>query len=39
MLGGPFPADWMGAIVPNVDGCVYRTFEEPDDRYWDKLIR
>jgi cephalosporin-C deacetylase-like acetyl esterase len=33
------PTDWMGAIAPNVDSCVYRTFEEPDDRYWDKLIQ
>jgi cephalosporin-C deacetylase-like acetyl esterase len=33
------PTDWMGTVVPNVDGCVYRTFEEPDDRFWGMLLR
>ena len=33
------PTDWMGKVVPNVDGCIYRTFEEPDDRFWDMLGR
>ncbi len=32
------PTDWMGKVIPNVDGCLYRTFEEPDDRFWVKLI-
>jgi cephalosporin-C deacetylase-like acetyl esterase len=32
------PTDWMGTIVPNLDGCVYRTFEEPDDRFWSALV-
>jgi hypothetical protein len=29
----------MGAVVPNVSGCLYRTFEEGDDRFWQKLLR
>jgi len=33
------PTDWMGKVVPNVDGCLYRTFEEPDERFWDMLSR
>jgi len=33
------PTDWMGAVVPNVSGCLYRTFEEGDDRFWQKLLR
>ena len=33
------PTDWMGAIVPNVEGCLYKTFEEPEDRYWEMLTR
>ncbi len=32
------PTDWMGVILPHVDGCTYRTFEEPDDRFWDSLL-
>jgi len=31
------PTDWMGTVVPNIDGCLYRTFEEGDDRFWEKL--
>jgi dienelactone hydrolase len=33
------PTDWMGAVLPHIDGAVYRTFEEPDDRFWDMLLR
>jgi cephalosporin-C deacetylase-like acetyl esterase len=33
------PTDWMGTVVPNVQGCLYRTFEDSDDRYWDMLMR
>jgi hypothetical protein len=33
------PTDWMGTVVPNVEGCLYRTFEDSDDRYWDLLVR
>lgn len=32
------PTGWMGTVVPNLDGCVYRTFEEPDDRFWNALL-
>ena len=33
------PTDWMGKVAPSVDGCTYRTFEEPDDRFWGMLSR
>ncbi|MBI1786553.1 MAG: acetylxylan esterase [Acidobacteria bacterium] len=33
------PSDWMGAVAPGIDGCLYRTFEEPDDRFIERLIR
>ncbi|MGH9720717.1 MAG: alpha/beta hydrolase family protein [Bryobacteraceae bacterium] len=33
------PTDWMGAVAPNLDGFLYRSFEEPDDRFVEKLLR
>ncbi len=27
------PTDWVGRIVPNLGQSLYRTFEEPDDRF------
>jgi hypothetical protein len=33
------PTDWMGKVAPNVDGCIYRTFEQPDDRFWEMLLQ
>lgn len=32
------PTDWMGTVVPNVAGSLYRAFEQPDDRFLDELI-
>jgi hypothetical protein len=32
------PTDWMGVVAPNVGGCVYRTFEEGDDRFLQMLL-
>jgi hypothetical protein len=31
------PTDWMGAITPRLDGFLYRTFEESDDRFLNEL--
>ena len=33
------PADWMGAVVPNLPGFAYRTFGEPDDHFLEGLLR
>jgi cephalosporin-C deacetylase-like acetyl esterase len=33
------PTDWMHKVVPHLDGFVYRTFEEPDDRFLAELMK
>ena len=33
------PADWMGKVIPNLAGCTYRTFDEPDDRFLEILLQ
>jgi len=33
------PTDWMRAVIPHLGGYVYRTLEEPDDRFLDLLLR
>ena len=33
------PTDWMGKVVPHLAGFLYRTFEEPDDRFLAELMK
>lgn len=33
------PADWLGMVVPHLRGFLYRTFEEPDDRFLSELMK
>ncbi len=33
------PSDWMGAVAPHRAGALYRTFEEPDDRFFQMLLK
>jgi cephalosporin-C deacetylase-like acetyl esterase len=33
------PTDWMREVVPHLAGFLYRTFEEPDDRFLAELMK
>ena len=33
------PTDWMYKVVPHLPGFLYRTFEEPDDRFLAQLMK
>jgi hypothetical protein len=33
------PTDWMRKVVPHLAGFLYRTFEEPDDRFLAELMK
>jgi dienelactone hydrolase len=33
------PTDWLRKVVPHLNGFLYRTFEEPDDRYLAELMK
>jgi hypothetical protein len=33
------PTDWMHKVVPHLAGFLYRTFEEPDDRFLAELMK
>jgi hypothetical protein len=33
------PTDWMRQVVPHLPGFLYRTFEEPDDRFLAELMK
>jgi hypothetical protein len=33
------PTDWMHKVVPYLAGFLYRTFEEPDDRFLAELMK
>jgi hypothetical protein len=33
------PTDWMYKVVPHLAGFLYRTFEEPDDRFLAELMK
>jgi cephalosporin-C deacetylase-like acetyl esterase len=33
------PTDWMQEVAPHLDGYLYRTMEEPDDRFVKRLMR
>jgi hypothetical protein len=33
------PVDWMEAVQPHLDGYLYRTHDEPDDRFLKQLTR
>ena len=33
------PADWVQRVVPHLDGFLYRSLGEPDDRFVDELMK
>ena len=33
------PTDWMHMVVPHLAGFLYRTFEEPDERFLNELMK
>ena len=33
------PADWTHTVVPHLNGLLYRTFDEPDDRFLAELMK
>jgi dienelactone hydrolase len=33
------PSDWTHTVVPHLDGFLYRTFDEPDDRFLAELMK
>jgi hypothetical protein len=33
------PTDWMHMVVPHLSGFLYRTFDEPDDRFLNELMK
>ena len=33
------PVDWLGTVAPHRSGFLYRTFEEPDDRFLTELMK
>jgi hypothetical protein len=33
------PTDWMHKVVPHLSGFLYRTFDEPDDRFLSELMK